>query len=57
MIVRCDGETCPLRKSCKRAETPDPDEFPVWDIVRYTVTNGGSQVKCSNFMVKLDVKS
>jgi len=57
MIVRCDGETCPLRKNCKRAEKPPSDEFPVWDIVRYTVTNGGSQVKCSNFMVKLDVKS
>lgn len=53
MLVRCDGETCPLRKNCKRAERPDANEFPVWDTVRYEISNGGSLVKCSNFVEKL----
>jgi hypothetical protein len=55
MIVRCDGHTCPLRKKCKRAEKPAASEFPVWDMVRYTVSNGGSRVQCSNYMVRSNV--
>jgi hypothetical protein len=55
MIVRCDGHTCPLIKTCKRAEKPEASEFPVWDIVRYTIGNGGSRVQCSNYMVRSNV--